>query len=109
MSPILGMLDAWCGLHRNDAEVGCTSGKPRARFAAMDTPNTPSQFEALSREDILEHLSSPRRERAEAIQRLYSSPEQRSVAEELIRLEIDDHARSVFLDSIKEQQKVVGL
>jgi hypothetical protein len=75
----------------------------------MDTPNTHPQLDTLSPEDILEHLSSPRRERAEAIQRLYSCPEQRSVAEQLIRLEIDDHARSVFLDSIKEQQKVVGL
>lgn len=75
----------------------------------MKTPETPKQLDSLSTEDILEHLSSPRRERAEAIQRLYSCPEQRSAAEHLIELEIDDHARSMFLDQIKEQQDVVGL
>jgi hypothetical protein len=31
------------------------------------------------------------------------------VAEELIQLEIDDHARGMVVSLLKEQQKVVGL
>ena len=54
--------------------------------------------------ELLEHFSAPRRERADTIQRYWAQPGARDVAENLILLEIDDHARGVVLSLLRDQQ-----
>ena len=86
------------------------SGLPsRLASPEMDASEVLARLDSLPMEDLLGHLSATRRDRADAIQRLYSCPDHRLVAEELIQLEIDDHARNAVITLLTEQQRVVGL
>lgn len=61
----------------------------------------------LGTEELLGHLSAPRAARAEAIQRFWSAPDERTVAESLIELEIDDQARNVVVHLLRERSTEV--
>lgn len=62
-------------------------------------------LEPVGSSELLEHLSASRRERADTIQRYWAQPGARGIAENLILLEIDDHARGVVISLLREQQE----
>ncbi len=54
------------------------------------------------RETLLDVLTSPRRIRAEAIQRFFGQPEGKAVADVLIQLEVDDDARAEAISVLRD-------
>jgi hypothetical protein len=58
---------------------------------------------ALGTDELLDHLSASRAARANAIQRFWSAPTDRHVAESLIELEVDDEARNVVVHLLRER------
>lgn len=58
---------------------------------------------AIGASELIDHLAAPRATRADAIQRYWSTPEARQVAESLIELEIDDQARNVVVHLLRER------
>lgn len=71
----------------------------------MEPAEVLASLGSLGSAELLEHFSAPRRERADTIQRYWAQPGARDVAENLILLEIDDHARGVVLSLLRDQQE----
>lgn len=84
--------------------------EPQLVFEEMEPSEVIARLEPLEPAELLDYFAASRRERADVIQRYYSSPGNREVAENLIELEIDDHTRSIVISLLRQrQQNVVGL
>ena len=64
------------------------------------------QLDRLSPSVLLEHFAASRRQRADAIREFWTQPDGRSLAENLIELEINDDTRSVVISLLKEREEV---
>jgi len=70
----------------------------------MEPAEVLARLEPVGSSELLEHFSASRRERADTIQRYWAQPGARDIAENLILLEIDDHARGCVLSLLRDQQ-----
>lgn len=76
-----------------------------ASVQGMEPAEVLACLEPVGCTQLLEHLSASRSERADTIQRYWSQPGARDIAENLILLEIDDHTRGVVLCLLRGQQE----